>query len=285
MPRTSRATSSPQPRPRRLNARRACSAALAALALTSLACGAPRATPQGPPPSGPGRVLPEVVARHARQFDEDLAPRPAGSQAEEAAAAYLLGHLQRSGYVVRLLGVPVANTVSSVDVVALPPAGGDPGAVVATAYDSPAGRTLRSGSTLGIFLELARALRARAPRHHVEFVALGAEYARVGEGWLGSRRLARDLESSAARPSVVTLGDVTRVGGLRASGERAARLRAVAGDLGVRSGRALPSGAGDAVSARSAIFGAAGVDHTAVGGGERAVGTVLLEYLAATAAE
>src|SRR5688500_17656446 len=90
----------------------------------------PDFTPEGPP-----QVQREVIARHAEQFEQDLATRPAGSQQEFAAATYLTAHLQQAGYVVRLEDVPVADTVRSSDVIGRPPSGADPKVVVTVSYD------------------------------------------------------------------------------------------------------------------------------------------------------
>jgi hypothetical protein len=144
-------------------------------------------------PTGPPTVRPEVAERHAREFRTDLSDREPGSQGEEAASVYLLGHLQQAGYTVLLDPVPVANLVRSTNVVALPPSGADPTVVVVVPYDDSG-----DPGAIGSFLELARALRVAAPEHSVEFVALGAESA----GRRGSRRLIESLDD----PRVVELG-------------------------------------------------------------------------------
>lgn len=142
-----------------------------------------------------------TVQRHAEQFDEDLGPRPAGSQEEFLAATYILGHLQQAGYVPLLDAVPVGNLVRSTNVVAPPPAGKTPVFVVAVAYD--AGPNDSSGDEIGTFLELARALAVREPNHDVEFVALGAE--RTSDEHLGARRLAKQLIDDDVDPLIITL--------------------------------------------------------------------------------
>jgi len=234
---------------------------------------------------GPARIQLGLVGRHARQFDQELARREAGSQEEGAAAAYILGHLQRAGFVVRLVGVPVANTVSSIDVVGLPSGGGDPAAVVAVPYDSAPGASNGNGAAIGVFLELARALNAARPGHDVELVALGAENAPVGGGHLGSRRLARLLVDSQQRPVVITienLGGRLR-GRFGASGSGISRLTSVAAGLGIPVTRlpAPPRQEGAGLAERHRIFTAAGLEHIAVAGGVGEVGRVLLEYLTA----
>src|SRR5687768_13322733 len=128
----------------------------------------PNFTPEGPP-----QVQRDVIARHAEQFETDLASRPPGSQEEFAAATYLNAHLQQAGYIVRLEDVPVADTVRSSDVIALPPSGESPEIVVTVSFDRPIGAPDDDGSDIGAFLEVARALRVEAGSHNVQFAALG----------------------------------------------------------------------------------------------------------------
>lgn len=157
---------------------------------------------------GPPVVRAEVIERHAAQFDRgELRSRPAGSQQELSAATYILGHLQRAGYAVRLEGVPVKDLVSSTDVIALPPSGGSPSEVVTVAYDTEVDAR-GFGADIGLFLELARALRVVDPRHEVMFAALGAENTRIGGGGLGSRRLIRLLDEGRADPAVIAITNV-----------------------------------------------------------------------------
>ncbi len=141
------------------------------------------------------------MERHADQFEQDVPVRPPGSQEEFAAATYITGHLQQAGYVVRLDSVPVANTVRSSNVVALPPSGQPPRIVVAVSYGTdPTERDADAGD-IGAFLEVARVLRARSVAHNVEFVALGAK----SENLLGSRRLAQVLLDEGVEPRIVYL--------------------------------------------------------------------------------
>jgi hypothetical protein len=233
---------------------------------------------------GPPRIRPSVVARHAREFDRDLARRPPGSQDEAAAATYILGHLQRAGYVVRLVAVPVADLVSSIDLVALPVRDSAPSAVVATAYDSDSPPSVQGGAAIGLFLELGRALNAADPKHTVELVALGAEHAEIGGGHLGSRRLVGLLEDSGDKPLVLTIepGPPVPPGRVRVLGE-AEGLAATARELGIRISSA-PAGSSreDAPAAsRHRLFSAAGLQHAGVFGAAEDVGPLLLEYLSA----
>jgi hypothetical protein len=232
--------------------------------------------------AGPPAVRSAVVARHAEQFDSELARRVAGSQQEEAAASYILAHLQRAGYTARLEAVPVANTVSSTDVIALPPSGDDPRAVVAVAYDTAQG--LRSGgSSIGLFLELARALKVAERDHSVEFAALGAERTARGGGHLGARRLARLLLDEGDDPQVITIEALggEAEGKFGAFGPDVDRFTDIARrlDIPVIPLPAPDPRAGRDLAGRARVFEEAGLDHVAVTGGVEQVGDVLLEYL------
>ncbi len=141
-----------------------------------------------------------MLELHAQQFDEDLPDRRAGSEEEFAAATYITAHLQQAGYVVEFDAVPVANTVRSTNVLALPPSTNDPDHVVAVAYDAGG-----SAESIATFLEVARALRVAVPDHSVEFAALGAEWAEVEGGNLGTRRLIKLLNDRELDPEIVYL--------------------------------------------------------------------------------
>jgi len=231
-----------------------------------------------PAPEGPAEVRLDAVTNHAAQFDEELDERPAGSQQEFAAASYLTGHLQRFGYEVRLDSVPFKDLVRSTNVVALPPGGGNPAAVVTIAYDTtPSAPAL--GRDLGLFLELARALRVLEPAHNVQFVALGAELTDIGGGNLGSRALAGELRNAEADPAVIAIMTVPG-GGFGAQGSAGDELDRVAAELGLSLSRPqsvpiLP------VHLRAAEnFAEARVPHTIAAGGVEEVAGVLLEHLA-----
>jgi len=218
-----------------------------------------------------------VIDEHAGQFDGALADRPAGSQREFAAATYILGHLQKAGYVPLLDPVPVEDTVRSTNVVAPPPFGETPGVVFAVSYDTGPDAQGR-GAALGLWLELARALYARDEEHAVEFVALGAENTRSNGGNLGSRRLVEFLNDDDMDPLVVVLDGVTSGEKLfGASGDDAPELFAAADRAGVEVGSPEPLRPTDAVLER------AGVRHVSVTGHVEDVGRVLLEFLAGPA--
>lgn len=217
------------------------------------------------------------MEEHAAQFDEELAERPAGSQQEFAAATYLTGHLQRAGYEVKLESVPYKDTVRSTNVVALTPGGGDPTAVVTVAYDTTSSSP-PLGRDLGVFLELARALRVREPDHNVEFVALGAELTIVDGGNLGSRTLARELQELDPPPPVITVM-VVPDGGFRAPGAPGDDLNAVALELDVPVGRPLSVPIVPLHLKATEIFDSVNIQHAIAAGGVEEIGTVLLEYL------
>ncbi|HEX2051049.1 MAG TPA: hypothetical protein VHJ34_10535 [Actinomycetota bacterium] len=250
--------------------------ALAAAAAAVLAaCASDGAPPDAVDPPGPPAVRVGVVRRHAAELAGELPERHAGTQQELAAATYVLGHLQRAGYVARLVDVPVANLVRSTNVVALPPSGGDPEVVVAVPYDVAPGAPGDEGAAaVGVMLELARALRVAEPRHGVELVALGAE--RGGDRRLGSRRLARVLLDEGADPLVVTVQTVddALAGAFAARGPGADDLAALARRLGV-----APAPPGAARPPSPDVFTQARFDHLSVAGGPADVGRVLLAYL------
>jgi len=222
-----------------------------------------------------------VVRRHAEQFDAELRRRLAGSQQEEAAAAYILGHLQRAGYAARLEAVPVADTVNSTDVIAIPPGAEDPDILVAVGYDTGHGSD-DDGAAIGLFLELARALARAQPRHSVEFVALGAERSLIDGGLLGSRRLVRLLLDEGQDPLVITIEEVGGTSGrFAAVGNSAEALLSRADDLGIEgtADPAIDPAIERDVTGRAEIFDRAGLDQTGVLGAPQAVGRVLFEVL------
>jgi hypothetical protein len=219
-------------------------------------------------------VQQSVVDEHAAQFDDALADRPAGSQREFAAATYILGHLQRAGYVPLLDPVPVKDLIRSTNVVAAPPSAERPEVVVTVAYDTGPGAE-PTGTSIGVWLELARALYARDRDHPVEFVALGAEHTRVNEGNLGSRRLVEFLREEDLSPLIVSLGDVSADGAeVTVGGDAASDLLVVADRLGV------PTGAAGSLGPTDVVFRRAGLHDISIDGGAGDVGRVLLEFLA-----
>ncbi len=220
-------------------------------------------------PSGPPAIEADAVARHARQFEDDLPQRPAGSQQEFAAATYITAHLQQAGYVVELDPVPVEDLVRSSNVMALPPGGGRAEIVVTVGYDTGP-RDLATSSSIGVFLELARALRVARPEHSVQFVALGAENSTIKGGALGSRRLVRVLQEDGLEPEIIQLLEVGEQPGVKGYGAAAVELDRIAGV----EARTL-----ELLTIDPDPFQAAEFPRTLVIGSMPAVGEVLLEYL------
>ncbi|MGH2747045.1 MAG: hypothetical protein ACRDKB_03850 [Actinomycetota bacterium] len=240
---------------------------VAAIALATTACGSdvtrrPEATPSGPP-----TIQPEIVTRHAEQFDVDVPTRRAGSQEEQVAATYLLGHLGNAGYATLLDGVPVGNLVRSTNVIALPPGASEPQVVVVVSYDTGPDED-PSGLAIGVWLELARALRVANEDHGVSFAALGAEKAETEGGRLGSRRLVQYLRDQERKPFVIVLSTVSKTGGLVVDGDRAGEINGP----GARTTIGFESPTRE-------VFEAAGFEAAVVAGGADAVGDALLHYL------
>ena len=234
--------------------------------LVAVSCAGAETRPSEIEPTGPPNLRPAVVDDHAAQFDEELADRAAGSQEEQAASQYILGHLQQAGYFVQLDAVPVANLVESTNLVALPPSGKSAEQVVAVGYDADE-ETPATGQTIGVFLELARALYAAEPDHRVEFVALGAE---VTDEHLGSRRLAQQLTEEGRDVAVITL--VAGHDRMAARGSLADEIAAAASAAGVRT---TDLDLGNEVD----VFARAGFDSALVGGPPEDLGPALLAYL------
>lgn len=249
-----------------------------ALTICFLLVAAVSCTAEGPrrpevEPTGPPTVQIEDIEEHSAQFDEELPERRAGTQNEGAASAYLLGHLQQAGYLVRLDGVPVGNLVRSTNVVALPPSAEDPVAVVAVPFDTGE-EPEPSGASLGLFLELARALRVAVPDHSVEFVALGADHAEVPGGRLGARRLIQGLLDDDLDPVVIELLALHGGTGFFARGPAAPGINEVAESIGVE----IPPSPLK-IMPDEQLWQRAGLDFAVIGGAPDQVGKVLLEYL------
>ena len=250
-----------------------CALTYLAVAVLAGACGGGGSAPPPSGPTGPPDVRVDVVREHAEQFSEDIPERRAGSQEELAAATYITGHLQQAGYIVLLDAVPVKNLVRSTNVVANPPSGDEPQVVVAVPYGSaPAAPDIPEA--LGVFLELARALRVRDPEHSVEFVALGAEFTDLAGGRLGSRRLAQLLLDEDVDPVVVVLDGVSDEAPLSIRGTAANEIAEAAGP---RDG----DGSAQDLSPDELIWQRAGLDFAYVRGPPEEIGPLLLDYLAA----
>lgn len=212
-------------------------------------------------PSGPSRVLPDAIAAHAREFDENIPLRTPGSDEELQASVYILGHLQDAGYVPLLDSVPVADLVEATNLVALPTTGGEPEHLVAVSYGNSESAT--GGEGIGVFLEVARALHAARPDHDVAFVALAAEASPRLGGRLGTRRLIQYLQDEDFSPHVITI-DVGSQRAVTVSGSRAEDFEGAV----VAEPRA-----GDPLFLRARL------EHTVVSGPAPKVGEVLLDHL------
>lgn len=215
---------------------------------------------------GPAHVEVAEVFLQAHELARNFSPRPAGSQKESLAAAYLLAHVAKLGYAVRLDSVPVAHAVSSANVVAFPRAGA-PKVVVATAYD---GGSSTSSVPLGLWLELARVAAVRDVP--VGFVALGADHTSIPPGQLGSRRLAAMLLDEHLHPLVVSLDRVEAARWVAASGPGASRLHHAASRHGFGW---RPNAIVGPTIDHPDVFAEAGFHHLVVAGGAGPLGVVL----------
>ena len=238
------------------------------LLLLATACFPSRERPAADPSQvGPPSVRSDVVADHAEQFDVDIGPRPAGSQQEFAAATYITGHLQQAGYIMRLDAVPVADTVRSTNVIALAPSGSTD-VLIAIDYDTEPGLKAGFGTGLGLWLELARALKVAEPNHPVSFVAVGAENTRINGGSLGSRRLTQFLLDEDLDPLVIYVSKV---------GESAPPGLTVFGD---DPGICVSKNCVQSVVRGTTAYERAGFEYIVVAGDSEALGDALLEFLA-----
>lgn len=223
------------------------------------------------------------MARHARQFDDTLVRRGAGSRQEEAVVRWIMGHLQRAGYRALLEPVPLAGTATSTNVVAFPPSGETAETVVAVPYDT-ARELAQGGAEIGLFLELARALNVADPQHSVAFAALGAEHAGVRGGHLGSRSLVKLLLDEGHEPLVITIESIggEMQGRFSAYGPEVSVLTDEARELNVPVTPLPPPNpqVGRELAERARIFRSVGLDHIGVAGGAEEVGRVLLRSLA-----
>jgi len=251
-------------------------ALLACIALVALgACSDSGQVPR-PEPSGPPTPEASVIDDHAAQFADEVARRPAGSQQEQIAATYILGHLQQAGYPVRLDAVPVGDLVRSTNVIAVPPQGDEPRYLIAVPYDTPPGEAM-DAHAIGVFLEVARALSVQGLDHAVEFVALGAEFTEQGDGSRGSRALVERLTEEGVAPELVYLSpnlidDGVPGDGIYAEGPLADQLEQLP--------PAEKQIADPAVRSSLKLYEDAGFDATLVVGAPEAVAQGLIEFLA-----
>lgn len=238
------------------------------------ACGSETEPFETPDVSGPSTIQMDVARRHAEQFDTDVPSRPAGSQEEQAAAAYITGHLQQNGYFVRLDGVPVADVVRSTNIIAQPAGAPVPQVVLVLPYDTREGGP-SDGLALGVFLELSRALNVVEPQHAVHLVALGAEHSEQAGGSLGSRRLARFMLDEGWDPLVIQLVDNAEGASPAVSGDRAEELVET---MTASTGPFVGFDPGQ-LKVEPDVFKAAGFERMLVSGDPEKLGEVLLDYL------
>lgn len=223
--------------------------------------------------SGEPTVDTSAVMGHAGALQESVPERAAGSQEEQAASTYLLGHLQTAGYIVRLDPVPVENLVDSTNVMTRFDEGID--FLVVTPYDTtPARRS--PNMAVGLLLELARAANV-AGLDRVGFVGLGAEFYRAGDTGegerLGSRRLAQVLLDEEHSPSVIYLNEIWTRGSLGATGDLGDEMTSLARSRDIRIASSVPS------PPAPEVFERAGFPSTVVSGGVEEVADVLLGIL------
>jgi len=226
---------------------------------------------------GPPEVQISVVEQHAEQFHLDVPDRPAASEEEQIAAAYILGVMQQNGYFARLDSVPVADLFRSTNVIAEPEGGAeDPAAIVVVPYGTGPGSP-DNNAALGLFLELGRALNVAAPVHKVQFAAVGAEYAGEGGEALGSRRLARFLLDEGQDPLVIQLVEISESAtfSFKAYGDGAEEANRIM--LELTGGNVLTD---EARTVKPDVFADAGFERMLVVGEPETAGEVLLGFLA-----
>ena len=244
---------------------------LTVFSIVALGCSASPSSEVAPPDAaGPPDPQPDVIERHATQFADELPERPPGSNEEQVAASYILGFLQQAGYPGRLDGVPVADLVRSTNVIGTPPEGATPEYLVAVPYGTPPDQALDARS-LGVFLEVARALSVRQLDHPVEFVALGAEFAEQEKGTLGSVAMASLLQEESFEPQVIYLSPVLSGDAFYAQGPLASEFEPeVAGNEAPLDQIAL---------AAADLYRNEGFDATIVDGDAAVVANTLIEFL------
>lgn len=228
----------------------------------------PQSTSAEPP--GPPDARPEAIERHATQFADELPERPPGGNEEQVAASYILGFLQQAGYPGRLDGVPVADLVRSTNVIGTPPRGAAPEYLVAVPYGTPPNDALDAHS-IGVFLEVARALAVRESDHAVEFVALGAEFAEQEAGTLGSRAMASLLREESLEPEIIYLSPKLSSDSFYAEGPLASEFEPASSAGTTR----LP----EVALAAAAAYRNEGFEVTVIDGDPEEVAAALLEFL------
>jgi len=246
-------------------------ATLIVVSILALGCSpapSPKSTSSEAP--GPPNARPDVIERHATQFADELPERPPGGNEEQVAASYILGFLQQARYPGRLDGVPVADLIRSTNVIGTPPTGATPEYLVAVPYGTPPNEAL-DASSIGVFLEVARALTVRKPDHSVEFVALGAEFAEQEAGTLGSRAMASLLLDESLEPQIIYLSPELSGDSFYAKGPLASEFEPASSE-----GTALLP---EVALAAAAAYRTEGFEVTVIDGDPDEVAATLLEFL------
>ncbi len=234
-------------------------------ACTSDTGGSPEPTASGGPD-----VSVALVETHAAEFDAEVPERYPGTDEEFVAASYVLGHLQLAGYGTFLDAVPVENLVRSTNVVAFP-SSGDPSRLIVVDYGTAPGRRPDTTS-IGLLLELARALQVAEPDHSVGFVALGAAAPTDDDVSLGARRLARFLQERELEPTIVQLEVSDGDHSFKAYGAFADAINCPSGECG-------PTTLEAAVTPNSVLWDKAGLDLTIIRGAAADAAPALLQWL------
>lgn len=223
---------------------------------------------------GPASVQVGVIEDHAASFEAEVPEREAGSQQEQVAASYITGTLQQNGYIARLESVPVGDLVRSTNVIGVPGGSEEPTAVVVVPYGTGSGGAV-DPVTVGLFLELARALNVETPGHNVYFVALGAEFADEEGGNLGSRRLVRFMLDEGWDPLVIQLLDVAKGEPIFVSGAGADDLIEM---MTASTGPFTDYEEGE-LTIEPDVFQAGGFERMLISGDPEKVGEALIDYL------
>ena len=161
----------------------------------------------------------------------------------------------------------------STNVIGTPPQGATPEYLVAVPYGTPPNEALDAHS-LGVFLEVARALSVRDPGHPVEFVALGAEFAEQEKGTLGSVAMTSLLSEESFEPQIIYLLPVMSGDAFYAEGPLASEFEPDA----VSNEPSLDQVAGAAAE----VYRNEGFDVTIVDGDPVEVAETLMEFLSET---
>lgn len=153
---------------------------------------------------------------HVRALADGVGNRPAGSEAEREAAAYIADQLVSWGYTPRFEEFPLPNGLTSLNVVAERPGTSDARFVLGGHFDtkSPSPGANDNGTGVGVVLEIARLLSESDPVATIEFAFFGSEEridADPDHHHYGSRARvaamsAQDMQATAGMISVDMIG-------------------------------------------------------------------------------